>query len=101
MALKTYSVNITDTPTMIVANNGKVGLMEVWINNVDINNDCHIGASNVTPTNGYVLTKFTTTGVANKATMKLFSGDTLYGVCAVGKTATLGITITGVNNGTN
>lgn len=99
MALKSYSVALTDTPTMVATNSGRTGVMEVWLNNVDISNDCHIGASNVSTTNGYVLTKFTTTGVANKATIKLFSGDTLYGICAAGKTATLGVLITGTING--
>ena len=95
MALKSYSANLTDVPAVIATNAGRTGVMEVWINNTDIANDCHVGASNVTITNGYVLTKFTTTGVANKMTIKLFSGDTLYGVCAAGKTATVGVLITG------
>ncbi len=99
MALKSYSVNVTDVPVMIATNSGRTGIMEVWINNVDITNDLHVGASNVTTTNGYVLTKFTTTGVANKMTIKLFSGDTLYGVCAAGKSATVGVLITGTING--
>lgn len=99
MALKSYSTSLTDVPSVIASNGGRTGIMEVWVNNVDVTNDCHIGASNVTTTNGYVLTKFTTTGVANKATIKLYSGDTLYGVCAAGKTATVGVMITGTING--
>lgn len=95
MALKSYSVLLTDTPTMIVSNSGKTSKMTVFVNNVDITNDCHVGASNVSTTNGYVLTKFTTTGIANKFQIELFSGDTLYGVCAAGKTATVGVLLTG------
>lgn len=95
MALKSYSVAITDTPTMIASNVGKIAKMTVFVNNVDITNDCHVGAANVSTANGYVLTKFTTTGVANKFQIELFSGDTLYGVCAAGKTATVGVLLTG------
>ena len=95
MALKSYSVTIADTPTMIVTNPGKVAKMQVFVNNISGTNDCHVGAENVTTTNGYVLTKFTTTGIANKFTIELFSGDTLYGICASGQTATVGVLITG------
>jgi|LakMenE01Jun11ns_1017448.scaffolds.fasta_scaffold9056396_2 hypothetical protein len=95
MALKSYSVTLTDTPTMIVSNDGKFGKMDVFINNIDNTNDCHVGASNVSITNGYVLTKFTTTGIANKFEIQLFSGDTLYGICAAGKTAVVGVLLTG------
>lgn len=98
MALKSYSVALTDVPAVIASNSGKFGKMVVFVNNVDINNDCHVGASNVTPTNGYVLTKFTTTGVANKFQIELYAGDTLYGVCASGKTGTVGVLLTGQFN---
>lgn len=95
MALKSYSVALTDVPAVIARNTGKFGVMDVFVNNIDITNDCHVGAENVTPTNGYVLTKFTTTGVANKFEIGLFAGDVLYGVCAAGKNATVGVLLTG------
>lgn len=98
MALKSYSQELTDVPAEIVRNTGRQGKMTVFINNIDISNDCHVGASNVSTTNGYVLTKFTTTGIANKFTIDLYSGDALYGVCAAGKTATVGVLITGQFN---
>jgi hypothetical protein len=98
MALKSYSQTLTDVPAEIVRNTGRQGKMTVFVNNIDGSNDCHVGAENVTITNGYVLTKFTTTGVANKFTIDLYSGDALYGVCAAGKTATVGVLLTGQFN---
>jgi len=95
MALKSYEVLLTDTPTLIASNSGKFGKLDVFINNVGGTNDCHVGASNVTITNGYVLTKFTTTGVANKFEIQLYAGDYLYGVCDSGKTTTVGVLLTG------
>lgn len=97
--LKSYSQAVTDVAVEVVRNNGKQGKMTVFINNTDITNDCHVGAANVSTTNGYVLTKFTTTGVANKMMIELCSGDALYAICPAGKTATLGVLITGTANG--
>lgn len=98
MAIKSYSQALTDVPAEIVRNTGRQGKMTVFINNTDIANDCHVGGANVTVVNGYVLTKFTTTGVANKMMIELYSGDALYGVCAAGKAATVGVLITGQFN---
>ena len=95
MALKTYAQTLTDVPTEIARNTGKQGKVTVFVNNSDISNDCHVGAANVSIVNGYVLTKFTTTGVANKFFIELYAGDVLYGVCAAGKTAVVGVLLTG------
>ena len=95
MALKSYSVQLTDVPAVIASNSGKFGKMDVFVNNIDGTNDCHVGASNVSITNGYVLTKFTTTGIANKFEIQLYAGDTLYGVCRSGQTAVVGVLLTG------
>ena len=99
MALKTYLTTVTDIPTELARNTGQQGKMTVYLSNNDVTNDAHIGASNVTAANGFVLTKFTTTGVANKFTVELFAGDVLYGICDAGKSAGIGVLITGLLNG--
>jgi hypothetical protein len=95
MALNTYSVALTETPRLIVSNSGKIAKMKVFVNNLEGNHDCFVGASNVTPLNGYVLTKFSATGIANKLEIELFAGDDLYGICDAGKTTTVGVLLTG------
>jgi hypothetical protein len=95
MALKSYSVPLTSVTSLIASNSGKFGKMTVFVNNLGGNHDCFVGASNVSITNGYVLNKFSSTGIANKLEIELFAGDTLYGVCDAGKDTTLGVLLTG------
>lgn len=95
MALQQTRLTVSDTPNILAANTGNFGKMRVYLVNTGGTHDVFLGNASVTSSNGYVIGKFQSTGINNRFQIDLFSGDTLYGVCASGNTTTVTVLIPG------
>lgn len=95
--LKTTYLTVTDVPIAIAYNDGDQDEMSVYVANTGSTHDLFLGDSTVTSTNGYVIGKFQSTGINNRFQCTLFSGETLFAVCASGNTTTVSVITTGTN----
>ena len=95
MALQQINVTVTDEAQPLVTNSGKIAKMRVYLVNTGGTHDLFVGGSAVTSSNGYVLGKFQSTGINNRFQIDLFSGDTLFGICASGQSTTVTVLIPG------
>jgi hypothetical protein len=95
MAIQQINATVTDVAKPLVTNGGKIAKMRVYVANTGSTDDLFIGNSSVTSANGYSLGKFQSTGINNRFQIDLFSGDTLFGICASGKSTTVAILIPG------
>lgn len=95
MALKTYTITVTEVPILIFEAPSDGDGSRVYITNNSQTDHIWIGGPTVTTTTGYEVTNLTGTGVGNRADFQLYGGEKLYAVCAATKTATIAVIASG------
>lgn len=95
MAILSYTVSVTDVPTLLVnAPADGDGTMVYLTNNSQVEH-VFIGGPNIAANSGYEVINQTGGGIGNRAEFKLFGGEKLYVVCAATKTASIGVIVSG------
>ena len=89
------SVN-SAAPTLIAsAPISAKGKIKIYVANNGAN-DVYLGSSDVLSTDGYLLVKAVGQTIGYRQEFEIFSGESLYAICASGLTSTVAVIVTGL-----
>jgi hypothetical protein len=84
-----YSVAINDVPKRIVKMPTGVPVSTVYITNQSQTEDVFVGGIDVSPTNGFLITKQQASGISYRVDFKVFANQELYACTNAGKTGSV------------
>jgi hypothetical protein len=84
-----YAVAVNETPKSILKMPTGVPISTVYITNQSQTQDVFIGGVDVSPTNGFLITKQQASGISYRVDFELFAGQELYACTIAGQTGSI------------